>query len=88
MSNSKLFLLSIFSSIFFHLLAIVYLDFKRLDKEVYVVSLSKFEEFSFSEPIINPPQLPKKREKKILYLFKRLSKQRKRYQMKKKMPYH
>ena len=64
MSNSKLFLLSIFSSIFFHLLAIVYLDFKRLDKEVYVVSLSKFEEFSFSEPIINPPQLPKKREQK------------------------
>ena len=64
MSNSQLFLISIFSSIFFHLLVIIYLDSEKVDNEIYVVSLSQFEEFNFSEPIVNPPPLPKKREQK------------------------
>ncbi len=60
MSNSQLLLICIFSSIFFHTLTIIYLNFEKEDDEIYVVSLSKFEEFSFSEPIINPPPLPKR----------------------------
>ena len=71
MSNSQLFLICIISSIFFHTLTIIYLDFEKEDDEIYVVSLSKFEEFSFSEPIINPPPLPERKvQKKITPLQK------------------
>ena len=85
MSNSQLFLICIFSSIFFHILSIIYLDFEKEDDEIYVVSLSKFEEFSFSEPI-NPPPLPKSKVQKkttplqkIDPIKKKLSKEKKKF---------
>ena len=61
MINNKLMYFSITFSLLFHLTIIFFFSSKTNDKEIYVVNLSEFREFSFVQPA--PPK-PKKIIKK------------------------
>ena len=63
MINNKLIYLSITFSLLFHLTIIFFLLSKTNDKEIYVVNLSEFKEFSFVQPA--PPKPKKIIKKKI-----------------------
>ena len=54
MINNKLIYLSITFSLIFHLTIIFFFSSKTNDKEVYVLNLSEFREFSFVQP--SPPK--------------------------------
>ena len=57
MINNKLIYLSITFSLLFHLTIIFFFTSKTNDKEIYVVNLSEFKEFSFVQP--SPPKTKK-----------------------------
>ena len=54
MINNKLIYLSITFSLLFHYTIIFFFSSKTIDKEIYVVNLSEFREFSFVQPA--PPK--------------------------------
>jgi len=54
MINNKLIFFSISFSLLFHFTIIFFLTAKTKDKEIYVVNLSEFREFSFTQP--SPPK--------------------------------
>ena len=54
MINNKLIYLSITFSLLFHYTIIFFFTTKTIDKEIYVVNLSEFREFSFVQPA--PPK--------------------------------
>ena len=63
MINNKLIYFSITFSLLFHLTIIFFFTSKTNDKEIYVVNLSEFREFSFVQPA--PPKPKKIIKKKI-----------------------
>lgn len=50
MLKNKIFATSVFFSITIHLVAVIYLNQDNKNKEIYVVNLSEFKEFSFIPP--------------------------------------
>lgn len=63
MINNKLLYFSITFSLLFHFTIIFFLTSKTNDKEIYVVNLSEFKEFSFVQPV--PPKPKEIIKKKI-----------------------
>ena len=63
MINNKFIYLSIAFSLLFHFTIIFFFTSKTNDKEIYVVNLSEFREFSFVQPA--PPKPKKIIKKKI-----------------------
>ncbi len=55
MTNSKLLFFSIFISMVVHIITIYNLTIKKKDKEIFVINLSEFKEFNFSQPSPPPP---------------------------------
>ena len=66
MINNKFIYFSIAFSLLFHFTIVFFFTSKTNDKEIYVVNLSEFREFSFIQPPPpKPKEIVKERTKKI-----------------------